>query len=212
MADSRIQRAIGGIYSWAADRLYEPVVIKGSFRLLGGGLYPLVVEQGRRAVEAADGRPILDVPVGTAYFTSETAARHRGMVVGADYAWGMAERAGRDSVTIGLNNVSVLQADIHRLPFADDTFGAALCTNGLQVIPGLEGALRELARVLAPRAPLLVSVIVAPVGAALPRFAARRLPTILRSGTDIAGVIAAAGLTVTSFRRSRLAYLIEAVK
>jgi len=212
MVDSRIQRAIGGVYSWAADRLYEPVVIKGSFRVLGGGLYPLVVEQGRRAVEAAKGRPILDVPVGTAYFTTETAARHAGVVVGADYAWGMAERARRDSANIGLNNLSVMQADIHRLPFADESFGAVLCTNGLQVIPGLQGALRELARVLAPRAPLLVSVIVAPVGAALPEFAARRLPTILRSGPDVAGKIAAAGLTVTSFRRSRLAYLIEAVK
>jgi len=212
MGDSRIQRAIGGVYSWAADRVYEPVVIKGSFRVLGGGLYPLVAEQGRRAVEAAAGRPILDVPIGTAYFTAETAARHRGVVVGADYARGMAERALRDSKRIGLNNLAVMQADIHRLPFADESFGAVLCTNGLQVIPGLEGALRELARVLAPRSPLLVSVIVAPVGAALPGSAARRLPTILRSGPDIAAQIAAAGLTVTSVRRSRLAYLMEAVK
>jgi SAM-dependent methyltransferase len=212
MADSRIQRAIGGVYSWAAGRVYEPVVIKGSFRVLGGGLYPLVVEQGRRAVQAAEGRPILDVPVGTAYFTAETAARHDGVVVGADYARGMVERAGRDSARIGLQNLVVMQADIHRLPFPDESFGAVLCTNGLQVMPGLSGALGELARVLAPRSPLLVSVIVAPVGAALPGSAARRLPTILRSGPDIAGEIAAAGLTVTSFRRSRLAYLIEAVK
>ena len=212
MLDSRIQRTIGSIYSWAADSLYEPVVIKGSFRVLGGGLYPLVVEQGRRAVRAAAGRPILDVPVGTAYFTVETAARHNGVVVGADYAWGMAARARRDASGIGVNNIAVMQADIHRLPFADGSFGAALCTNGLQVIPGIEGALRELARVLAPRAPLLVSVISAPIGAALPGGAARRLPTILRSGRDIADEIAAAGLTVTSFRRSRLAYLIEAVK
>ena len=212
MGDSRIQRAIGGVYSWAADRVYEPVVIKGSFRVLGKGLYPLVEDQGRRAVEAANGRPILDVPVGTAYFTTETAARHTGAVVGVDYAWGMAERARRDSAHVGLSNLSVIQADIHRLPFADEAFGAVLCTNGLQVIPGLQGALGELVRVLAPRAPLLVSVIVAPVGAALPGFAARRLPTILRSGPDIAGEIAAARLTVTSVRRSRLAYLIEAVK
>jgi SAM-dependent methyltransferase len=212
MGDSRIQRAIGGIYSWAADRLYEPVVIKGSFRVLGGGLHPLVVEQGRRAVEAAAGRPILDVPVGTAYFTVETAARHAGLVVGADYAWGMTERARRDAAGIGVLNLAVMQADVHRLPFADEAFGAVLCTNGLQVIPGLAEALRELARVLAPRAPLLVSVIVAPLGAALPAFAARRLPTLLRSGPSIATEIAATGLTVTSFRRSRLAYLIEAVK
>jgi ubiquinone/menaquinone biosynthesis C-methylase UbiE len=212
MGDSRIQRAIGGIYSWAADRLYEPVVIKGSFRVLGSGLHPLVVEQGRRAVEAAGGRPVLDVPVGTAYFTVEAARRHDGVVVGADYAWGMAERARRDAAHDGVPNLAVIQAGIHRLPFADGSFGAVLCTNGLQVIPGLAGAVRELARVLAPRAPLLVSVIVAPLGAALPAFAARRLPTLLRSGRSIAAEIAAAGLTVTSFRRSRFAYLIEAVK
>jgi len=34
----------------------------------------------------------------------------------------------------------------------------------------------------------------------------------LKSGRTVAAEIAAAGLTVTAFRRSRLAYLIEAVK
>jgi prolyl-tRNA synthetase len=29
MVDSRIQRAIGGIYSWAADRLYDELVAAG---------------------------------------------------------------------------------------------------------------------------------------------------------------------------------------
>ena len=212
MHDTRTQRVIGRAYSWAANTFYEPVVIKGSFRVLGGGLHALVVEQGRRAAEAAAGRPNLDGPVGTAYVAVETAARHDGVEVGADYAWGMAARARRDAAGVGVANLAVTQADIHRLPFPDGSFGAVLCTNGLQVIPGLSPALDELARVLAPRAPLLVSVIVAPLGAALPGAVERRLPTLLKSGRTVAAEIAAAGLTVTAFRRSRLAYLIEAVK
>jgi hypothetical protein len=53
---------------------------------------------------------------------------------------------------------------------------------------------------------------VAPVGSVLPKSTNRHLPTVLRSGASIAAEFAGAGLTVTSFRRSRFAYLIEAVK
>jgi SAM-dependent methyltransferase len=208
----RAQRAIGSLYSWSADKFYEPIIVKGAFRLFGGRLNDLVLGQGIRAVDAARGAPILDVPVGTAYFTTRISDRHEGVVVGADYAWGMVVQASRAGRRTGASNLAPVQANIHHLPFANNSFAAVLCTNGLQVIPGLRGAVRELARVLAPRGVLLVSVVVAPIGGMLSSNAEGKLPTVLRSGPSIAGEISAAGLAVGSLRRERLAYLIEATK
>jgi ubiquinone/menaquinone biosynthesis C-methylase UbiE len=208
----RAQRAIGAVYSWAADRFYEPVVIRGTFRVLGADLNALVMESNRRAAQIAVGRPILDVPVGTGFFTTEMAALHDGLLVGADYAWGMALETRKAAMHAGTSNLVAAQADVHRLPFADGSFKVVLCTNGLQVIPDLRGAIRDLGRVLASEGTLLVSVISAPLDALVPRSVRPRMPTMLRSGRAVAQEIQAAGLVVTRFRRRRLAYLMEAFK
>ena len=208
----RAQRAVGAVYSWTSDKVYERLVVNAGFRLFGGMLNDLVFDQGVRAVAAAGGRPILDVPVGTAYFTTAVAGRHQSVVVGADLAWGMVAESARAAQRASTPSLALVQAEIHRLPFEDGCFGAVLCTNGLQVMPDLRGALSELARVLGSRGVLMVSVIVAPAGALMPPAAESRLPTLLRSGASIASEISAAGLTVGSVTRSRLAYLIEATK
>ena len=207
-----VKRIIGGLYSRAAGQLYEPVVVHGGFRLFGGRLNELVLEQGRRAVAAAQGRPILDIPGGTGYFTAHVAQRHDAIVVAADYASGMTRRILQVAQRLEPANLQVIQADIHDLPFRDGCFGGVLCTNGLQVIPGLDRSLTELARVLAPGGILLVSVLTIPLGAALPDGAAHKLPVVLRSGRSVADGISATGLMVTAFKRERLAHLIEAVK
>lgn len=206
-----IKKSIAGIYSAAAQRFYEPIVVRRAFPLLGGDLNALVLQHGHRAIEAARGLPILDVPVGTAYFTTEVAGSYDGVVVGADIAWGMAAETRRAALRANLDNLLSVQADAHHLPFADNTFGAILCSNGLQVMPGLRETLRELARVLHPRGTLLVSVVGLPLGAALPGPASRRLPAILRSGHQMVDELAACGLAAVSYRRERLAYLIEAI-
>lgn len=209
-AQDRAKRVIGAIYSRAASKLYEPLIVHGTFPLLAGKMPELVREQGRRAVLSAGGRPILDIPVGTAYYTVPTARAHSGMVVGADFARGMVTRSAEVARSNALTNLKMVQADIHRLPFPDDAFGAILCTNGLHVIPGLEPSLAELARVLAPGATLFVSVITFPASRALPKRRPRA--TWLRAGEQIAQAIADTGLQVTSRRRERLATLIEATK
>jgi ubiquinone/menaquinone biosynthesis C-methylase UbiE len=208
----RIKRMIGGLYSRVAENLYEPVVVHGGFRLFGGRLNDLVLAQGRRAVSAAQGRPILDIPAGTGYFTTHIAQRHDDIVVAADYASGMARQIGHAAGRLDRANLVAIQADIHELPFGDGSFAAVLCTNGLQVIPGLDRSLSELARVLAPGGVLLVSVLTAPLGSPLPERVSRKLPAVLRSGRSVADAIFATGLMVTAFRRERLAHLIEAVK
>ena len=207
-SNERAKRLIGGIYSFAADKLYEPLVVHGAFRLFGGALNDLVTEQGRRAVSGARGGPILDLPVGTGYFTVEMARRHEGIVVGVDIAEGMVrEAAARDAP-----NLVALQADAHRLPFEDDSFRAVVCTNGLQVMPGLGPSLDEMERVLAPGGRLYVSVLLAPVGAGFRSDTREHLPTLVRPSKDVVAAIAGRGLHVTRHDRVRLATLIEATK
>lgn len=206
------KKLVAEIYSRTAGRLYEPVVVRGAFPLLGGDLNALALRQGRAAVAAAKGGAILDMPVGTAYFTIEMARAHPGIVVGTDIAGGMVREAASAGRRAGTGNMHVVQADAHHLPFADGALAAVMCTNGLQVIPGLRRSVVELARVLAPGGRIFVSVVSLPVSRALPRRAGRKLPTMLRSGLDVAEAFSDAGLYVTRIERSRLATLMEALK
>ena len=206
------KRVIGGIYSHAAKNLYDPIVVNGAFKLFGGALNDLVLEQGREAVSTARGRPILDMPVGTGYFTLEIARRHEGVVVGVDIAEGMVREARLSAIREGLDNLVTTRADAHHLPFPDGAFGAILCSNGLQVIPGLTPTLAELVRVLAPGGNLYVSVINAPLGALVPSRSRDRLPTLLRPKGDIARALTLAGMPYVNFRHERLAAVYWATK
>lgn len=209
---SRIKRFIGSAYSVAADRIYEPVVVNGAFKLFGGNLNDLAIEQGRRAAEVAEGGPILDMPVGTAYFTAKLARAHAGLVVGSDIAWGMVARSMEVAEEEATPNLRCVQADAHALPFPDDTFPAVMCTNGLQVIPGLAPTIAELARVTKPDGYLFVSVLTLPAPRVVRATRRDKLPTMMLSGADIAAVIEASGLEVKTLRSERLATLIEARK
>ena len=205
----RAKRRVGALYSWAADRIYDRVVVNGAFKVFGGDLHEFVRDQGRRALITAAGGPILDMPVGTAYFTTDVARHYPGLVVGVDIAEGMVREARRVARSAGAA-LEVVQADAHALPFPDDTFPAILCSNGLQVIPGLGTTVRELGRVLAPGGALYVSVITLP--APLPARVRHRLPTMMRPGSDVSAALAQVGLTPRITRRERLATLIEATK
>lgn len=209
---SRIKRLIGSAYSVAADRIYEPLVVNGAFKLFGGNLNALAIEQGRRAASVAEGGPILDMPVGTAYFTSKLARAHEGLVVGSDIAWGMVARSMEVAEEEATPNLRCVQADAHALPFADNTFPAVMCTNGLQVIPGLAPTIAELARVTKPDGYLFVSVLTLPAPRVVREGRRDKLPTMMLSGADIAAVIEASGLEVKTLRSDRLATLIEARK
>ena len=87
-----------------------------------------------------------------------------------------------------------------------------MCTNGLQVIPGLEESIGELARVLAPGATLYTCVITVPVAALLPAAAGRKLPTVMKSRRELIDALTGAGLALRSVRSQRFATQIEAIK
>ena len=196
---SRAKKIIAGIYSAAAEKLYDPLVVRGTFRALGGDLNELVMQQGRRALELANGGPILDVPVGTGFFTTEMSKSYEGLVLGSDIAWGMVREASK-------RGVEVVQADAHALPFSDGTFSVVLCTNGLQVMPGLDATLTELHRVLADDGTLLVSVVNLPV------IASDRVPTMFMARRTLMTHLSRAGFVSNYAQLVRLATLIEARK
>jgi len=206
------QSAIRLLYSAAGGNLYDRVVVRGAFPLFGGHMPELVIEQGRAAAEDAGAMPILDMPVGTAVFAAPTALLHEGLVVGVDIAGGMVAQAKKTAEDRGASNLSVVQADARRLPFPDESFGAVVSSNGLQVIPDAEAALEELVRVLAPGKRLYLSVVTLPLGAALSRGSSGRLPVVLSSSAGVVDALINSGLSVASVKRERLALLAEAVK
>jgi ubiquinone/menaquinone biosynthesis C-methylase UbiE len=209
---SLLKRTIGGIYSAAADRIYEPVVVRFGFPLLGGNVNALALEQGKKAVATAAGEPILDMPVGTAYFTVRVAQQHGGLVVGSDIAEGMVRASRRAAGQAGVTNLEGVIADAHNLPFREGAFKAILCTNGLQVIPDLDRSLAELARVLSPEGTLYTSIIAVPLSRALPERTADHLPTMFKSRREVTRAFARAGLQVLSIASNRFALLLEAAR
>jgi ubiquinone/menaquinone biosynthesis C-methylase UbiE len=203
------QRAIARTYSALANGIYDRVVVGRTLRLLGGDLAGCVREQGRRAAAVAAGRPVLDLPVGTGYFTLEWSDDHNGLVVGADIAEGMVRRTASRAAEAGAVNVVPVLADAHHLPFRTGSFGAIMCTNGLPVMPGPEAVLTEMRRALTPSGVLMACAIIAPLEPLLPRRAAAHLPALFRSQRGLEKAFEAGGLEVTSVQTSRLALLIE---
>jgi ubiquinone/menaquinone biosynthesis C-methylase UbiE len=206
------KRIISEIYSRTAGSLYEPIVVRGTFRMFSSDLEKLVLEQGRRAIAAAGGGPILDLPVGTGHFTTKFASEHDGLIVGADIAHGMVVKTTRTAAEAGQRNLVAVRADAHALPFATGSFAAAMCSNGLQVMPGLKPTLAELHRVIKQGGSLQVSIVNVPLGAALPEGASHHLPTMFKSRASMIDAIRGAGFTIADVATSRLATLVEAQK
>ncbi|MDQ3619355.1 MAG: methyltransferase domain-containing protein, partial [Actinomycetota bacterium] len=165
---------------------------------------------GRRAVEAAGHDPILDLPVGTAFFTIDAARHHEGLVVGSDIAAGMVQRTREVAREQRTPNLVAVQADAHHLPFAEATFGAILCINGLQVMPNMPATLKEFHRTLKPTGTLYVSLITAPLERALPKRASTHLPTLLRSREKVFQQFQSSGFEISRLETQRFAYWFEA--
>lgn len=209
---SRATRLVAGIYSRSAGPLYERVVLRTGLPLLARGLNEEAFRHGRRAVEAAGGRPILDMPVGTGHFTRAIAGAHDGLVIGCDIAWGMVETARRSAEQQGLSNLSVVQADAHDLPFDDGTFPVVVSTNGLQVIPETALAVRELVRVTAAGGRIFVAAVAAGASRALPAGARSRMPGFLRDPREIVALFEEAGASMGALTRRRFGYSVEGTK
>ncbi len=206
----RVKRRVGAIYSWAADTVYDKVVVGGAFRMLGGNFNEALSAVARRAGQEAAGGPILDMPVGTAVFTVSAAEVSEGIVVGCDIAEGMTLKATEVARDNGLANLMAVRADAHRLPFPDGSFPVVMCFNGLQVIPDLDATMAELVRVLAPGGRLYIAALSLALSSVMPEPIAKRLPNALRSHRDTTRALSRAGIYGTFANLHRMGYVIEA--
>ena len=92
---------------------------------------------------------LLDVPVGTAVFTTEKYKRMtQADITCLDYSQDMLERAEYRFHEAGIDNIKTMQGDVGALPFEDNSFDFVLCMNGLHVFPDKERAYAEILRTL----------------------------------------------------------------
>ena len=79
---------------------------------------------------------LLDVPVGTAVFTTQKYQRMtQADITCLDYSQDMLEQAEQRFREAGITHIKTAQGDVGALPYADETFDKVLCMNGLHVFP-----------------------------------------------------------------------------
>lgn len=125
-------------------------------RALGPMLFePFAIEMASRLDGARD---ILEVAAGTGRVTRQLmkVLPQDGTIVATDLNEPMIDHA-RTRVPAD-PRLTWRQADAMALPFADDTFDAAICQFGLMFVPDKLAALREFRRVLKPGGRAIVSV------------------------------------------------------
>lgn len=82
-------------------------------------------------------------------------------LVATDYSNGMLAQARKKLAK--RSNVTVEQADITALPYADDSFDVAVAGNVIHLLPDPEQALREFARVVRPGGTIILPTYIEPL-------------------------------------------------
>ena len=125
-------------------------------------------QRWRRITAEAVVRPgdrVLDGCCGTGDLALACLRAGAGNVIGLDFSRRMIERARRKS-----DAVAWVEGDLLSLPFDDGAFDAATVGFGVRNVADLDGALRELTRVLASGGRLAILEITTPTGALAPFY------------------------------------------
>ena len=105
------------------------------------------LERGLSGIPKDFSGKMLEVPVGTGVLTMPVyQTLPNADITCLDYSTDMMERAKRRAP----GNVTFVQGDVGRLPFADDSFDLVLSLNGFHAFPDKVAAYREIFRVLKP--------------------------------------------------------------
>ncbi|MHB9154596.1 MAG: class I SAM-dependent methyltransferase [Endomicrobiales bacterium] len=143
------QKAIEGVFDRASG-LYDTV---------GPAIFS---HFGRRLAELADipeGARVLDVATGrgAVLFPAAEAAGPQGLVIGIDLSGAMVSGTSNEIARRSLRNADALRMCAEDLHFTDELFDRVLCGFGLFFCTDAERALREMRRVMKPRAELALS-------------------------------------------------------
>ena len=108
------------------------------------------VRRARELLAVRDGECVLDVGCGTGFMMHQIEG---GRVVGTDLSTG-ALKIARER----LPDHELLRGDAMRLPFCDDAFDKAMCTEVIEHIPDPRALLLELRRVVRPDGFIIVTI------------------------------------------------------
>jgi demethylmenaquinone methyltransferase/2-methoxy-6-polyprenyl-1,4-benzoquinol methylase len=98
---------------------------------------------------------VLDVATGTAAVAISMARRYGCRVTGLDQSAGMLETGGRRVAQAGLaDRIELVEGNAETLPFEDASFDGVTSTYFLRYVDDVPAAIRELARVARPGAPV----------------------------------------------------------
>lgn len=152
-----------------SKNFYDDAITQGKwwsklyFKLLWGG-----VDDNEIARRVLDWIPddfsgkLLDVPVGTAVFTT---AKYKRLtyadITCLDYSRDMLEQAEHRFREEGITNIHTIQGDVGALPFEAGVFDKVLCMNGLHVFPNKDKAYAEILRTLKSGGELLACFYIA---------------------------------------------------
>jgi demethylmenaquinone methyltransferase/2-methoxy-6-polyprenyl-1,4-benzoquinol methylase len=139
------QRYVNRLFETIAPR-YDFFTVFMSYGMDRGWKRKLVNLLGLKGDEAA-----LDLACGTGDITFAVARRlNKGHSAGLDITQAMLAIAERKRREHAASNVSFHRADIMRMPFADGSFDCVTGGYALRNVPDVEGALKEILRVLKP--------------------------------------------------------------
>lgn len=124
-------------------------------------LTPDVVEQRRQVIAALrlrSAESVLDIGCGPGLLTAELAEAvgPYGSVIGTDISPSMLALAAGRSISADCAPIAFCQAGVDALPCPDDSFDVAVCTQVLEYVEDIPGALAEVRRVLRPGGRALV--------------------------------------------------------
>jgi ubiquinone/menaquinone biosynthesis C-methylase UbiE len=107
-------------------------------------------------IEPSDDKVILDMPCGRGFYLNMIRYVSRCTLVGAELDWDVILKAQRN---VGhLPDITLNNANIYALPYADDTFNAAILSEILEHVDDDVAALKEVYRVLKPGGVVAITV------------------------------------------------------
>jgi arsenite methyltransferase len=100
----------------------------------------------------APGERVLDLGsgAGTDSLVASFMVRPEGQVTGIDMTPEMLEKARVGAAAVGATNVTFVEGEVERLPFADATFDVVISNGVIDLVPDKDAVFDEIHRVLAP--------------------------------------------------------------